>query len=149
MLQPIILDELFHYDGLQGYCTSCLHKWGEYRCINCTTPLLYCSPCIVSQHENVPLHCLGVQLCFSFFQMVLSHIHLGLDWRFFSVDIPTQLGSHLLHQSPAHCLSICRLKRSSYSCINTNGAHHINVQFCMCIKDTKWVEKYHQLLRVG
>jgi hypothetical protein len=33
--------------------------------------------------------------------------------------------------------------------IDINGAHRVNVQFCACAGDTKWVERYRQLLRVG
>ena len=33
--------------------------------------------------------------------------------------------------------------------IDTNGVHHVNVQFCACTEDAQWVEKYRQLLRVG
>ena len=33
--------------------------------------------------------------------------------------------------------------------IDVNGVHYINVQFCECSENAKWVEMYRQLLRVG
>jgi len=33
--------------------------------------------------------------------------------------------------------------------IDINGAHRVNVQFCACTEDARWVDKYRQLLRVG
>ena len=118
-LQSIILDELLRRDGLQEHtslpqCDSCLQDRGEYQCIDCSTQLLYCSPCIVSQHENIPLHRLEVRL-YSI-KITFSHVRVGLECRFFRADNPTRLGSHILHWSPALRLSVHRLKDSSYSC---------------------------------
>ena len=65
--RPIILDELIRRDGLQEYtspplCASCVEEPGIYRCIDCTTPMLYCAPCIVHRHESLPLHRLEVRV---------------------------------------------------------------------------------------
>ena len=65
LLRPVILDELIRREGLQENeslpkCSSCAEELGAYRCISCTTPMLRCAPCIIYQHENLPLHRLEV-----------------------------------------------------------------------------------------
>lgn len=32
--------------------------------------------------------------------------------------------------------------------IDLSGAHYINIQFCACKEDPKWVENYRQMLRM-
>ena len=67
---PTILDELLRHDGLREHlalpqCASCLEELGEYKCIDCASPTLYCTPCIVSRHADLPLHRLEVRPSFS------------------------------------------------------------------------------------
>lgn len=58
---PTIFDEVVRHDGLQEYvsapeCARCLDGLGAYKCADCTSTLLYCSSCMIYQHDNTPLH---------------------------------------------------------------------------------------------
>ena len=62
-----ILDELLQHDGLQDclsppLCSNCLDNPGLYRCLDCSTILLYCDVCIISHHDWLPLHRIEVRL---------------------------------------------------------------------------------------
>ena len=61
-----ILDELVRRDGLQEHtslppCFNCLEDPGMYRCLDCSTTRRYCAICVVSRHDELPLHRIEVR----------------------------------------------------------------------------------------
>ena len=64
---PVFLDESLHCDGLGdvhgslGLYSDCLSHPAQFRCKDCLKGTLRCSACIVSFHQDFPLH--RVQVC--------------------------------------------------------------------------------------
>lgn len=62
----IFLDEQLRRDGLgdalngSGLCSGCSSHPGRFRCKDCSGRFMYCSACIVSSHQRLPLHGLQV-----------------------------------------------------------------------------------------
>jgi hypothetical protein len=105
-----VLDEIIRHDGLKDHaspplCSSCLDDPGVYRCLECSAISSYCTACIVSRHDELPLHrievCLHV-LTFSFFR----NSSVGMVRRVLPAHIAPRAGLFLLHWSPTHTLPI-------------------------------------------
>ena len=80
---------------------------------------------------------------------ILSHFEQVWNGGFFERTSLNDLGYcyYTGHQHTACPLS--RSKARVIVVINTNGVHHVNVQFCVCTEDPQWAQQYCQLLRVG
>lgn len=128
--RPGILDELIRRDGLQGntslpQCASCVEEVGKYRCTNCTTPTLYCAPCIVHQHESLPLHRLEVCLLFTSQAYIVSSSDRSGMERFLSACLSktwTIASISAINMPPAHrpirILKLCSSLTSTGSTIS-------------------------------
>ena len=63
----IFLDEQLRCDGLGevldglGLCADCSNHPGQLRCQDCSGGFMYCSTCMVSSHQRLPLH--RIQVC--------------------------------------------------------------------------------------
>ena len=78
---PTILGELLRRDGLQDHlslprCASCADDVGAYRCIDCTSPMLFCASCMIHNHGSTPLHRLEVRTYTSLNDLVPPFSHL-------------------------------------------------------------------------
>ena len=69
LFAPTIFYEVTRHDGLQGHasppqCARCSDGLGVYKCVDCTSTLLYCSSCIIFRHDSTPLHNIKVRHIF-------------------------------------------------------------------------------------
>jgi hypothetical protein len=135
-----ILDELVRHDGLQGYtsplpCSNCLDDPGVYRCLDCGAISLYCAVCLVSRHDELPLHRIEVCPQFSTFSPTYPSCRYGpMDsisgHRFLSWALPftSATNIHLAHTQ----IPVCRRSSSSILTARTtsmsNFAHARRVQ---------------------
>ncbi|KAF9777745.1 hypothetical protein BJ322DRAFT_1015458 [Thelephora terrestris] len=131
-----ILDELVLCDGLRDHselplCSNCLKDTASFKCLDCVQVTLYCSSCTVKRHEHLPLHRIEVWQD-SFYQST-SFCELGLHFY---------IGHH--HTSCPSAENVQQILVTDLS-----GAHHINIQFCLCKEAPGWVGHYRQLLRIG
>ena len=65
--RPVILDELLRLDGLGDaldgprMCPDCMDSLAQIRCNDCFGGIMRCPACIVSSHQNFPLHRIQVR----------------------------------------------------------------------------------------
>lgn len=104
-----VLNEILRLDGIQEHtsppsCSNCLDDPGVHRCLDCSTTSLYCAVCIVSRHDEQPLHRIEVRsLALDFF---LPNVCIGVVGRLLSADTTYRVRLLLLHGSPTYLLSI-------------------------------------------
>lgn len=148
-----VLDELLRHDGLQDpasppLCSNCLNNAGMHKCLDCSVMSSYCADCIISCHDELPLH--RIEVCQSVLRFFLP-MTFAQVWSdgFFQRTSLLELG-HSFHISHRH--TPCPSPDSSFQkilVIDLNGAHYVNIQFCACKDRPEWIEHYRQLLRMG
>jgi len=115
---PKVLDEILRHDGLQEHqslprCSSCLDASGTYKCIDCTSSILYCTSCAVCRHETLPLHRLEVRARFLKKEKFLI-FGLVLERMVLRAYIPQGPGLLLLSQPRTLPLPVTRLENPNH-----------------------------------
>jgi hypothetical protein len=111
-LQAILKDE---YPSSPAHTCSKCGDDGTYRCLDCFGSNLFCSPCILLGHQNLPLHRIERWDEGSFERTSLAHLSL-----------PVYIGhrGHNGAQCPHGTVP------TDVVVIHTNGIHTINAHFC-------------------
>ncbi|PPQ76066.1 hypothetical protein CVT26_004585 [Gymnopilus dilepis] len=115
-------------------CARCASgRIAEYRCVDCDGMDLVCESCILALHERCGLH----------------HIEKwGASDGFFKCISLRSLGFSFLlgHPPGSSCPSPARPYNGTFTIVDINGIHDVNVLFCGCHKQ---VPHFIQLLRYG
>ncbi|KAJ7701065.1 hypothetical protein B0H16DRAFT_1748807 [Mycena metata] len=123
------LDELIQLEGRGEYqadehCISCRAAPGDYRCRECFTDDLYCRPCLVAGHQDIPLH--GVEM--------------WKDGKFERTTLKTLgLRIQLGHGKPnnagprqGRCANPQHAVDDDFVVIDVHRIHEVAVEFCGC-----------------
>ena len=66
--RPVVLDEMVRHDGLgdvlggSELCPDCSTRVARLKCNDCYGGVMRCSLCIVSRHQELPLHRVQVRI---------------------------------------------------------------------------------------
>ncbi|KIK42376.1 hypothetical protein CY34DRAFT_83691, partial [Suillus luteus UH-Slu-Lm8-n1] len=128
--------ELLRHEGRGDYanlciCQACHLALPEYRCIDCFSGELFCSPCIVASHARNPLHRIQKWTGSLFAAMSLKQLGLRM-----------QLG----HPLGEACILPERAFNDNFTLIHSNGIHEIGLDYCGC---NTAQTRTKQLLRVS
>ena len=150
--RPIFLDEFLHLDGLGdalnglGVCPDCSKTLAGFRCKDCFGGALRCSACIVSLHQDLPLH--RLQVCKDFWITLTDGLIQPKSWNgsFFEGTTLESLGFII---NLGHNVDICPVNPETQrvTVIDLSGYHLVRVRFCMC-SQSSFLEPFRQLLRV-
>ncbi|KAG1844382.1 hypothetical protein F4604DRAFT_1596194 [Suillus subluteus] len=129
---PHYLDELIRLEGrgkAHHACHACGDSDAPYRCEDCFSVNLFCCSCIITLHQNVPLHRVKRWQDGYFYSTTLKQLGLRI-----------QLGDHTeklcCNPKPAH--------DNDFVIIDVHGIHEVALDFCDCANAPS---HYRQLLR--
>ncbi|KAG1759135.1 hypothetical protein EDD22DRAFT_981161 [Suillus occidentalis] len=130
--RPHYLDELIRLEGrgrAHHACHACGDSDAPYRCEDCFSVNLFCCSCIITLHQNVPLH----------------RVKRWQDGYFYSTTLK-QLGLRI--QLGDHTEQLCRNPKPAHDndfvIIDVHGIHEVALDFCDCANAPS---HYRQLLR--
>ncbi|KAF6755232.1 hypothetical protein DFP72DRAFT_1067940 [Ephemerocybe angulata] len=136
----VFVEEMLRLEGLdcltgsQLMCSSpecrcALESGSGYRCVDCSSTVLYCKSCTVQNHGRVPLHRLQRWTGTHFERAMLKE--LGLQ-----IQLGHPLGTRCHVPEPAD--------NNTFTIIDSDGIHVVNLNFCGCLGA---VTRVQQLLR--
>ena len=148
---PVILDECLCHDGLGdmygglGPCPDCSKCPAQFKCKDCFGGIMRCSACIVSSHQNLPLHRIQVR-------QVPPHrpeLTRSQLWNGSFFEHATLKGLGLVINL-IHSTDICPVgpETQRINVIDISSYHIVRVRFCMC-SHSSFLESFRQLLRVS
>ncbi|KAJ7576448.1 hypothetical protein C8J56DRAFT_800049, partial [Mycena floridula] len=120
---PLFVEELLRLDGRgdsfdTSRCPDCNHAQPRYRCPECLSDNLRCSPCILKRHHQNPLHRIEVWTEKFFFVKVSLR----------SIGQRIQLG----HPDGSPCAVPVSSKGPHFTIIDTHATHEVSLDFCGC-----------------
>ena len=149
------LDELLRHDGLGDFigrtgCASCSEAAASYKCLDCLSgSLLRCKHCLVTSHQDNPLHRIEVNAISH--SCPVSQIHYSPQcWNgnFFVATSLKDLGLRVqLGHGGQPCVSPSEGPKK-FSVLDTSGIHYVAIDFCDC-RTNGLVPRRVQLLRAG
>jgi hypothetical protein len=132
------LAELIRLEGRgdaisQEQCAQCLSSSADYRCEDCFGHQLFCGLCMVSLHQQNPLHRLEVRYYLYSNKLGLNR-HKEWNGSFFQAATLKALGLRIQlgHPPGERCVRPVPATNDDFSILHVNGIHDLGLDFCGC-----------------